>query len=267
MFSINKYANNHPQAAVVKATNGSDVKASCMQMTQHYLKVGMYEGWSGAVGFNINQGGATNEEPISDIEIKPGNADLTGNADVGKSSLRPELSYTYTFWMKIGALKSDVSNILEYTEDDAEKQPNMQLNLQAGSTNLEYKVAQSDFPDWSCAAVGDGVTDAKPGYLELSTLYFVALVTEKFHSSSSKIILYVDGVKACEKDNTAGTSIEPAENAKLFISGPGKNAADAELKMMKFFPDTVFTQDEVKARMTAETLEAKPPEDSLEEVQ
>ena len=56
------------------------------------------------------------------------------------------------------------------------------------------QVAQSDFPDWSCAAVGDGVTDAKPGYLELSTLYFVALVTEKFHSSSSKIILYVDGV-------------------------------------------------------------------------
>lgn len=67
------------------------------------------------------------------------------------------------------------------------------------------------------------------------------------------MILYVDGAVACEKENTEGTTIDPQDNAKLFVSTPSPPyATDATIDQMNFYPGRVITPAELNNQMEEE---------------
>jgi hypothetical protein len=68
----------------------------------------------------------------------------------------------------------------------------------------------------------------------------------------SKIALYVDGVKKCEKENKGGGSILPKKGSKLYLSSPWAPASRAQIKGMTYYPNIIFTQDELQAQMIVE---------------
>lgn len=156
-----------------------------------------------------------------------------------------ELTYSYSFWLKVAARNAGKTNIMQFTVGDASKIPTFSLDLKPGVTDVQFSVQQSDNPSQNCEAIGTGFTDSKPGFLELNKWVHMALTVEKFHSKSSKQILYVDGVKACEKDNTEGTTVDPEDNGLLFMSGPTTTAANAEIALMHFISGRVMTPAEV----------------------
>lgn len=257
-WTLNKYAANNPSVASVKDENYQDTPATCLDMLKNFLTTGMYEGLSGQNGFPImNEGvsgdGSTLEESKVRFPVKAGLSALTGNdAGIGVSHMRPELTYTYTFWLRVTERVSSDANILEFNTGDGQNLPTVSLSLQGGTTNLVYQVAQSDSPDYQCQAVASADSEFKPGFLELGKWHSIALVASKFHATSSKMILYVDGEVGCEKENTSGTTMEPPDAALLYLSAPGKAAAKAEVNLINFYPDYVLTAAEIAVQMKIE---------------
>jgi hypothetical protein len=256
-WDLNKYAENNPAVASVKDDSYNDVPATCKQLLKSYLSVGIYEGLTGQTGFEITKDGV--EEggvvgpPSVMFKLNAGLNTLKGqNAQTEVSEMRPELTFSYTFWIKVTARKSLESNIMSFNTPDGQAMPTVALGMPASSTDLIMTVAQSDSPDYNCEATGSVFTEIQPGYLEIGRWHYIAMVAEKYHSSASKVILYVDGEVACEKDNTAGTTVEPADNGLLFFSDPAKNAADADVALIHMYPGRAISAAEVAVQMEIE---------------
>jgi len=258
-WSLNKYASNNPAVSSVKDDDYNDTPATCMQMLKNFLNTGIYEGLSGQSGFPIHNKGTPGKaggdlpEPLVRFPLKAGLSSLTGNdASVGKSNMPPKLTYSYTFWLRVTERTSKDANIMEFSTGDGQSLPTIALDLKGATTDLIYRVAQSDSPDYQCQAVGAAASEFKPGFLELSKWHFIALIASKFHATSSKIALYVDGEIGCEKENTSGTTVEPPDGGLLYMSAPGKTAAKAEVTLVNFYPNYVLTPAEVAVQMTIE---------------
>jgi hypothetical protein len=258
-WSLNKYATNNPPAALTKDKDMKDVPASCTMVLENFLSSGIYAGFTGLTGFDIKKvvPGQAVKSNLPRFPVQAGLADLSGqDPGLKKSEMKPTLTYSYTFWMKVSRRDAGKTNIMAFNTDDGTKLPTFSLDMRPGVTDVEFSVQQSDNPTQSCTAVGTGFTDAKPGFLVLGKWYQVALVVQKFHSKSSKQILYLDGVKACEKDNASGTTVDPEDNGLLWMSAPGSAPAAAEIALLKFYPGRAITAVDVAVQ---KKLEEKDP--------
>jgi hypothetical protein len=220
-FSLNAYAKKNP-AAVVEG------KDSCKEMMHNFLGNGIYDGLSGAVGFGVT---LKNKDNFA----------LRKNVAVGDDvKITPARKYTYTFWMQMSSTMSPLSNVMQFSSKDYPRTP--ALFVKPASTNLQFKVAQTNDPDFGCDV------DAKaPGALALGKWSQIGLVVEE-----SKIQLFIDGVKKCEKTNSGGGSIMPAPGSKLYLSSPWAPASRAQIKGMNYYPDMAFTEAELKAQTEIE---------------
>lgn len=233
-WSLNQYATNNPSATTVSDAEGNEVQATCMQLLEGFLSSGIYEGKTGKLGAMIGDTSAPAGSDPQTITIASDNNALSGNdLSTGLCSLRPELTYSYTFWLTLTDKDANPTNVMQFVSSanpaPSESLPTFSLDVEADTTNLIFSVAQSDYPSgWNCTSLPGTTSVTKPGTLEFNQAVFVALVVEKFHAASSKLILYLDGDQACEKDNGMGTTQEPDASAMLYISGTSGGFAAAK---------------------------------------
>merc|ERR1711970_608856 len=194
-WDLNQYAVNNPAAGVVKDENYVESPATCMQILENFLSTGLFEGLTGWTAFAIKKLDPNGVDlPAIRFQLEAGLDSLSGNnVAIATSTMRPELTYTYAFWINVAARTTAESNIMSFVAADYSDLPTVSLNLKPASTNLVYRVAQSNAPDYLCEAVGADSDEDKPGYLYLNKWHYITLVATKFHTTSSKMILYVDG--------------------------------------------------------------------------
>jgi len=222
MFSLNAYFTNNP--GVQGSTAGN-----CKALAAQYLKNGIFEGMSGAVGHAVTR---------ADKGKFPVGKTQHGTDLAESSKIKPALHYTYTFNVKLGDTMTPKSNVLFFGDKDYPRSPG--VFVKAGSTNLQFKASQSDDADFGCDV--DGA--AAPGALALRKWHNIGLVVKK-----NGIVAYINGEKKCEKTNSAGTTLAPANGAKLYLSSPYQPPARAEVKDLKYYADTEFSQEEIQASM------------------
>jgi hypothetical protein len=243
-WDLNQYAANNPGTATVKDESYNDVDATCMQILENFLTTGIYQGLEGWTAFPIKTATLATSFPLS-----------ASNSNFAAGVKAPELTYTYTFWFQpTGTVAAAESNIMAYVTSDLSEMPIVSLSVAAGSTDLIYRVAQSNSPDYPCEAAGVGSSVEKPGLLEINKWYFITLVAQKFHTTSSKMILYVNGAVACEKDNTAGTTLHPQSNAELYFAqpgNPGPPSMSGMIDQLIFYP-RVLTATEISHQFGVE---------------
>jgi hypothetical protein len=220
-FSLNAYAKNNP-AAVVEGKDG------CKDMMQNFLANGIYDGLSGSVGFGVTMKNKDNF-PLKKHQTVADNIKIT-----------PARKYTYTFWMQMSSTMSPLSNVMHFSNKDYPRTP--ALFVKPASTNLQFKVAQTNDPDFGC-----DVDAAAPGALPLGKWAQIGLVVEE-----SKIQLFIDGEKKCEKTNSGGGTIMPAPGSKLYLSSPWAPASRAQVRGMNYYPNIAFTDAELKAQVSVE---------------
>merc|ERR1712054_262126 len=188
-FSLNQYVQNNPTAAEGDKT--------CKEVLDHYLRSGIFDGFDGSVGFPISTKGNKHSFALKKKQQVAENV-----------VVKPARQYTYTFWLSVSDVMAPQTNVMQFGVKDYPRTP--ALFMKPASTNLVFKVSQTNDPDFGCET-----TDKAPGVLATGKWHMIALAVKE-----SAIELYVDGVKKCEKKNSEGGTLTPVPNSQLYISNP-----------------------------------------------
>lgn len=226
MFSLNQYVQNNPTAAEGDKT--------CKEVLDHYLRSGIFDGFDGSVGFPISTKGNKHSFALKKKQQVAENV-----------VVKPARQYTYTFWLSVSDVMAPQTNVMQFGVKDYPRTP--ALFMKPASTNLVFKVSQTNDPDFGCET-----TDKAPGVLATGKWHMIALAVKE-----SAIELYVDGVKKCEKKNSEGGTLTPVPNSQLYISNPWLPPARGQVKSMNYYPGVAFNAEEIGAQMGLEREEAK----------